>query len=73
MNPVEIAMGNLMWILRGAALLFVIKLGMNIFGATRFVWVIDMIMLTALAGIVISSLAGFMNSADSISKGVWPK
>lgn len=73
MNPIEIAMGNLMWVLRASAFLFVIKLGMSIFNANRYSWIVDMLILVALATIVISSLSGFMVSAESISKGVWPK
>ena len=73
MNPIEIARGNLMWVLKGAAGLFVFRLGLGIFGASRYQWIIDMLILAALATIVISSLTGFMTSAESISKGVWPK
>lgn len=73
MSPIEITMQNLMWILRAAAFLFVIKLGLTIFNASRYSWIVDMLVLAALATIVIGSLAGFMTSAESISNGVWPK
>jgi len=73
MNPIEIAMSNLMWVLKAAAFLFVIRLGLVIFNASRYSWIVDMLILTSLATIVISSLAGFMTSAETISKGTWPK
>ena len=73
MNPVEIAMANLYLILKAAATLFFIKFGLTIFGYSRFNWIVDMLILTALAGIIVSSLSGFMGSASSISHGVWPK
>jgi hypothetical protein len=73
MNPIEIAMGNLMWVLKAAAGLFVFKIGLSIFNASRYQWIIDMLILASLATIVIGSLSGFMTSAESISKGVWPK
>jgi len=73
MNPAEIAISNMYLVLKVAAALFVFKFGLNIFGYSRYMWLLDTFALASLALMVISALTGYMGAADTISKGVWPK
>ena len=73
MNPAQIAISNMYLVLKVASALFVFRLGLTLFGQSRFAQMLDIFALAALATMVISSLTGFMGAADSISNGVWPK
>lgn len=73
MSAAEIALQNMYLVLKVAAGLFVFGLGLDILGYGRFKIYLNIFAMATLAVMVLSSLTGFMTSAESISKGVWPK
>ena len=73
MSPAQIALENMYLVLKVAVGLFVFGLGLDIIGYGRFKIFINIFAMATLAVLVISSLTGFMNAAESVSKGVWPK
>lgn len=73
MNPALIAISNIYTVLTVASVLFVVRIGLTLFGQSRLSMFVDMFALAGLALMVISALGGFMGAAESISNGVWPK
>lgn len=72
-NLAEVAIQNMYTVLKVAAVLFVFKLGLSLFGYSRVAFYLEMFALAALTLLLISAVGGYMSVADSISKGVWPQ
>jgi len=73
MSAGELAIQNMFLVMKMGVAIFFFNWGCDTFGFGRAKIVINILAMLALAAMIYSSLTGFMGTAESISKGVYPK